>query len=301
MDQNEIDTLMELGFTNLESQIYITLLQNPDSTGYKIAQILGKPIPNTYKALGKLKKKNVIISDESVKNQVYSPVHISEYLDSRELAFKNKRISIEQKLKKYDKKESNEGIYKIESIDQLFIKMEKIIKDAKTVILIDAFPIPLKKIKPVLEKKGKDENIRIVIKAYDKIEIANCEVNVSEHDKSYAESYFADSINLVTDGDTILFALLNRNQNEIYDSFWSNKTFLSLNIHNGFLMEFIFNDLANLIDQNKTNKDLLKMIKGYYPIFFNMLPAFKNFSTKFVPKEQIYNKDLKCWVSKQYE
>jgi len=131
MNRDELEILMELGFTNLEAQIYITLLQNPESTGYKVAHLLGKPIPNTYKALSKLKAKKAILSDESVKNQVYTPIAIKDYLDGRELEFKNKRVFLEEKLKRYERKDTSEGIYKIEEVKELYLTVEKLIKEAK--------------------------------------------------------------------------------------------------------------------------------------------------------------------------
>ena len=46
-----IDALRELGFTELESRIYIFLLEESPATGYRIAQAIEKPVANTYKAI----------------------------------------------------------------------------------------------------------------------------------------------------------------------------------------------------------------------------------------------------------
>jgi len=128
----------------------------------------------------------------------------------------------------------------------------------------------------------------------------NCQVNVTEHDTNFAENFFADWINMVVDGNHIVFGLLNRNGDDIYDSFWSNKIYLSLNIYNGFMMEILFNEIdLYLFDESKSKEDIKEMIKKYYPLFFNMIPAFEDFSTRFVTKDNIYKEDLCCLNKKR--
>ena len=54
-NSNELLTLLrEIGLSELEATIYIWLLENKRSTGYKIAMQIGKPVANTYKALKSL-------------------------------------------------------------------------------------------------------------------------------------------------------------------------------------------------------------------------------------------------------
>ena len=63
--KNIIKILSEIGFSELESKIYITLLQEGRATGYKISKIIGKPVANTYQALYKMQIKGLVIIDES--------------------------------------------------------------------------------------------------------------------------------------------------------------------------------------------------------------------------------------------
>ena len=46
-----IEMLRELGFNRIEAQIYIFLLPHSPMTAYKIAQKIGKPAANVYKAV----------------------------------------------------------------------------------------------------------------------------------------------------------------------------------------------------------------------------------------------------------
>ncbi len=65
MKESVVDHLTELGFSGAEAAVYVALLQEPKATGYRIARLAGKPVPNTYKALDALHKKGAIIVDET--------------------------------------------------------------------------------------------------------------------------------------------------------------------------------------------------------------------------------------------
>src|SRR5215468_10366506 len=59
-----IDALTRLGFTALEAEVYTFLLGEPGATGYRIAQGIGKPVANTYKALESLQRKGAILVED---------------------------------------------------------------------------------------------------------------------------------------------------------------------------------------------------------------------------------------------
>ena len=63
-ESESVEVLSELGFTNLEAEIYAFLLQESPVTGYRIAQAIGKPAANTYKAIQTLELKGAVIVDE---------------------------------------------------------------------------------------------------------------------------------------------------------------------------------------------------------------------------------------------
>lgn len=57
-----IEEMKRLGFTGVEAQIYIFLLQYPRSTGYEISKGIGVPRANTYQALETLVAKEHILA-----------------------------------------------------------------------------------------------------------------------------------------------------------------------------------------------------------------------------------------------
>ncbi len=54
------DALVPFGFTALEAEVYAFLLGEAPATGYRIAQGIGKPAANTYKAIQSLERKGAL-------------------------------------------------------------------------------------------------------------------------------------------------------------------------------------------------------------------------------------------------
>ena len=59
-----IAELRELGLSRLEAAIYLQLLGQPRSTGYRVARDLGKPAANVYAALESLRTKGVVVLEQ---------------------------------------------------------------------------------------------------------------------------------------------------------------------------------------------------------------------------------------------
>ncbi|CAN5569768.1 hypothetical protein BH11ARM2_BH11ARM2_14090 [soil metagenome] len=66
--------LVPFGFTALESEIYAFLARESPATGYRIAQGIGKPAANVYKALQTLESKGAVLVEDGDAKQVRAVV-----------------------------------------------------------------------------------------------------------------------------------------------------------------------------------------------------------------------------------
>ena len=130
-----VEFLKEFGLSELEANIYTVLLSRANSTGYKIAQKIGKPVANTYKALELLQKKGLVVLDLSQKIKLYSALPISEYMDQLEAEFIAKRKKAEASLTSLDTPPIEEGLFRLQSADALYERAKQIIRQAKEVVL----------------------------------------------------------------------------------------------------------------------------------------------------------------------
>lgn len=75
-----LDAMMGLGFTALEAQVYAALLAESPTTGYRVAQLIGKPAANTYKSLQTLEGKGAI-AVEGGDPKRYVPTPLEDLLE----------------------------------------------------------------------------------------------------------------------------------------------------------------------------------------------------------------------------
>ena len=59
-----VRALTDLGLNQLEAEVYAALLRESPATGYRLAQILGKPAAGVYKALESLANQGAIELDD---------------------------------------------------------------------------------------------------------------------------------------------------------------------------------------------------------------------------------------------
>src|SRR3954447_24395728 len=60
-----VSALEELGLSGSEAAVYAYLVQHSPATGYRVAQGIGKPVANTYKAIASLEEKGAVLVDPS--------------------------------------------------------------------------------------------------------------------------------------------------------------------------------------------------------------------------------------------
>src|SRR4028118_1654229 len=86
--EQSIRSLSELGFTELEAMVYAYLVENSPATPYRVAQEIGKPVANTYKAVKSLSQKGALLIDET-KNRQCQAVPPDELLGKIKQSFLN--------------------------------------------------------------------------------------------------------------------------------------------------------------------------------------------------------------------
>lgn len=233
------DMLKDIGLNNLESEIYITLVQMPGITGYKIAGLISKAIANTYKALNQLENKGLVVCSESDGSKAYSAIQIDEYLDRLEYEFSEKRKNIVLKMNEIKTKQTSFGNYNLTDKNQVFERAKTMINNAKNVLLVDVFPKPYDQIKISIDKRIEDKGLDIRLKLYNQdnsdcknvINAFNGEEIVNESDGSW----------LIVCRDSVesLICVFNKDTDELIHAVWSTDPFLCLTLYNGLANEFM--------------------------------------------------------------
>jgi len=277
-NSNKLSSLLrEMGLSELEAKVYIWLLENKRSTGYKIAVQTGKPVANTYKALRSLEKKGAVICDNSSNKTYFDTIPVEEFLNKIEKEFIKQREKIIDEVKKLDVQQEPIGIYELQSAELVYEKAAGMIKTAESSLVIDCFPAPLQVIKKeLLNKKG--ENIPILLKNYcdtrfegiRQIEAFKTDIVLDEHPGQW--------LLMIKDAAESLIAFFDLSGEELLHSIWIKDPFISLILFNGSTIEFNLFEIFREVYSENDNKieNIKQIIRSYQSIFELFMTAEKN-------------------------
>ena len=133
--------LTALGFTDLESRLYYELLRHGPASGYRLAQRVGKAAANVYQAMATLAQKGaVIVSDDLEDKRTYSPTPPGQLMKMLQRSFEERHDTALSALEAAYKPQSDERVYSVHTVQQIFERTRAMLAAAKEIVLFDFFP-----------------------------------------------------------------------------------------------------------------------------------------------------------------
>jgi HTH-type transcriptional regulator, sugar sensing transcriptional regulator len=154
-NNNIINNLLDIGFSENEAKAYIALLIGNPATAYEIAKNSAIPTSKIYEVIGKLVDKKIILEIEENKKTKYIPVSCDELLDSYKISLDNKINSLRNDLANIKKESDLSYIWNITDYEYLINKAVRMIQSSKKTILLSIWPQEYEKIRPYLAKAEK--------------------------------------------------------------------------------------------------------------------------------------------------
>jgi len=254
--------LLSLGFSGLEADIYLTLLREPGITGYRVAQILGKPVPNTYKSLDTLGAKGAVISDDSGRSRSFSAVPIGEFIDQLMMELKQARVSLEARLRDIGGHPPEEGIYRLQNVPQVYARAAEVIGSARNSILVDAYHIPLERVRQAIEETAA-RGVRCLVHAHKAdTSIPGCEVI-----ESCRTEIPGEWLVVLADGREYLIAVISSDEKRVYQAVWSRNPFIAPCIYQGYLNKALFFRLILMFGASEPPEDIKKELYRLWDLF----------------------------------
>lgn len=204
-----INLLKEFHFTESESKVYISLLENGEGTGYEISKFSGVPNSKVYSILEALMQKGVLTNSLRSKNTIYKAEPIAK-VSKLLLERANKSAAQLEKLgSNFSTKEEDDKIWNIEQKDSVISSCVDLIDNAKNEIMIQIWVNDLtSELEQSLINK-QNEGINVLVILFD----------LEEEYKTNIKNYFAHGfekpklhdlksrwINLSVDGEKMIYA-----------------------------------------------------------------------------------------------
>jgi HTH-type transcriptional regulator, sugar sensing transcriptional regulator len=253
-DQDAFDEsvrhLTALGFTALEAAIYAYLVQSSPTTAYRIAQSIGRPIANTYKAVESLQQKGAVIVDESGERRMCRAIPPAELFDSLARAFDAQREAASQALLRLRPTQDVSGVYSLITRDQVFERCRWMLQHGEDVALVDAFPGVLESLRTDLEAAAA-RGIPVAVHAYAPTTIDGADVVIPPAAAGVLERWPGQWLCLVVDGAEYLFAYFSQDGETIREAIWSSSAFISWVQYSYLLGQLRFSVLERLLQEGK--------------------------------------------------
>jgi len=257
--RESIDSLSTLGFTDLEGAVYAYLVENSPATPYRVAQGIGRPVANTYKAVEALHKKGAVLIDETG-NRMCQAVPPPELLSGLQRSFSDRYEQAARALSRLKPSAETERIFSLTSTEQVFDRCEQLIEQAESVVLVDAFPGIVDIIGPWLKEAAK-RDVTVVLQTYKPTDIDGVEVIPYQAAELSLRRWPGQWMIVVVDGAEYLFAYMSGDAKVVYQAIWCGSAFLALPQHSNLAIAFRAAILEQLVREEAENSEMLVALK----------------------------------------
>ncbi len=248
MSINISENLQSLGFTSLESDIYLFLLKQGLSTGYAIAKGINKPAANVYKALETLSTKGGVVSALG-NNKTFNAVKWQDLLDNRTKQFNDKIESLAEQFKFYEEPEIDEQVYQMNNREQVIETTLKMIDAAQSVILGDIEPEALPLFAQALENAAA-RGVEVRVKLYEQTALEGVDITLRRHGNTIHNKSVDVAFSLSCDGYQFVLAMLSRENNKVIQAFHSHSALMNMTMHTQILYGQVLTDLKKLLNDD---------------------------------------------------
>jgi HTH-type transcriptional regulator, sugar sensing transcriptional regulator len=276
--EESVRALVDLGFTGLEAEVYTALARHPPMTGYRAAQLLGKPAANVYKAIESLQAKGAVIVDDGG-SRVCHAVPAEELLGLLERGFRESRARAAAALAEIESVPADDRVYQLRSREQVLERCRRMLARAESVALLDAFPAPLEGLRAEAEAAAR--GVAVAVKAYEPVSLREAEVFVAPEGRAVIARWPGQWVNVVIDGREHLLALLTRDGTGVHQAVWSESAYLSWVYHSAVAREIVMADVERRVAEGASSKELSRSLDRYRRIVASDAPGFALLARRF--------------------
>jgi sugar-specific transcriptional regulator TrmB len=148
--KSTIAHLAEIGLSEYEAKVYLSLLKESPSTAYEIAGMSGVPTSKVYGVLARLGEKSMVsvVEDEKIKR--YLPLDPDDFLKMHRKKVEKTITSLEGRLAGVRGERENLSIWSITEYEYLMLKARRMIEGAGNTILLSVWKEELEQIEDVV-------------------------------------------------------------------------------------------------------------------------------------------------------
>jgi len=273
---------MKIGFSQLESEVYLYLLTEGAHTGYAVAKATGKAVANVYKAIERLAQKGAVEQSSGTSKQCIA-VPWRQLITSETKKFNSNMEALTHALTRLPEHQDDEQVYQIKNAGQVKDQAVHMIDNAERVILANIEPQLINFLRePLIAAAVRGVEVRI--KVYEEVDMPGVIVVLRQNGKQVYDKTGDAQFQLCSDGKEMLNALLTLDTNDVIQAFRSKSALMTLMLYNQLLYELVLTDIKEVISMGDIEKaqqilhdtEHLHVFSSENGVFDNFNQRYKN-------------------------
>lgn len=240
--------LLALGLTALEAEAYSFLLGEGPSTGYRIAQGLGKPAGNLYKSLEAMESRGFVLSADEEGGRLYraTPVHEVGSRVVREVERAAARAVRELGKAGIGEDAPDDRLYAIVDRGAALERARAMIAGASDFVLLSACPVLVEELTERLHG-AVARHVAVGVKAFAPVEIAGAHVVLDARGDAAWREGPGQWLSMSVDGRSMLGVLLDHEGRTLRTAHWSMNAMLNWELFTGLSTNVLLAEATALL------------------------------------------------------
>jgi HTH-type transcriptional regulator, sugar sensing transcriptional regulator len=231
------DALERLGLTSLEAEVYQFLLAESPASGYRIAQAIGRPVSNVYKAIDALADKGAALTSDDEGTRVARAVDPGEFAARRHQEFEQACTVLVESRSAPAAAPPDDRLYRLTSTEQSLARVRGMLAAARTFVIATITP-------PILELLKSDliataaRGVNVAVKSFAPVDLPGVRVQVDPRGEAAVESGPGHWIGLTIDGAELLHALFDAVSLDLHMGAWTSHPLITWLSYTGLSSDF---------------------------------------------------------------
>jgi sugar-specific transcriptional regulator TrmB len=203
LNDNPIDKLVKIGFSEYEAKAYVALLRESPVTGYQISKLSGVPRSMIYEVLGKLTARGAAMTLRKGDATKYAPVPAAEFLDQLLREQEGLIGSLKDDLTGLASASDLEYVWNIEGHENIIAKAREMIGQAESRVYLALVPATFPALRPALEN-AVGRGVRVVLYSTGELDLPGGHVVIARAAEETLGQARGLGLILVIDGEEVL-------------------------------------------------------------------------------------------------
>lgn len=252
------DALAALGLTPLEAEVYAFLARHSPATGYRVAQALGKPVGNIYKAIESLESRGAVVTSEDEGNRLARAVPPGDLLDAARRRLDQIAPALEA-LAEDDEAEPDDLLYRVSDREGALQRARSMLHGAGSFAVAIVTPRLVGELAGDFVRAA--ERVRVAVKVFAPVDLPGVEVVVDPRGEDAVAHAPGEYLGVVADGRCLLNALFDERADGLRTAHTTSNPLLNWGYYTGFASDIVLAAVRQALARGATSQELTETLR----------------------------------------